>query len=162
MINVKKNNRGFGLVEIIVGLSILAVSFFTLVLVGRNVTKLSFSTTKGLQAAFLLEEGTEVVRSIRDRGWNANLSALSGTTSFAFDTANSRWTVTTTPEIIDGIFYRSVAISPVSRDFSDDIVLSGGTPDPGTKKITVVVSWKTNLATTSLSASTYLTNYFND
>ncbi|HEY4518450.1 MAG TPA: prepilin-type N-terminal cleavage/methylation domain-containing protein [Candidatus Paceibacterota bacterium] len=157
-----KKQGGFGLVEVIIGLSILAISFFSLVLVGRNVTKLTVSTTRSLQADFLLEEGIEATRSIRDRGWSASLSALSGTSSLTFATSPSRWMVTTTPEIIDDIFYRTIAVYPVSRDFNDDIVLAGGTPDPNTKKITTVVSWNTGQATSSISASTYLTNYFND
>ncbi|HEY4483037.1 MAG TPA: prepilin-type N-terminal cleavage/methylation domain-containing protein [Candidatus Paceibacterota bacterium] len=165
MVNVKNGKRGFGLIEILVGLSILSLSFFSLLLVGRNVSRLSASTTRSLQADFLLEEGLEALRSIRDRGWTANIANLSlSSTSYYLDfsTTSSRWTSTTTAGVIDETFWRTFVVSSVSRDASDDITLSGGTVDPNTKKFTVILAWKGVSATTTSSISTYLTNYFND
>lgn len=160
-----KRQRGFGLLEVVVGLSILSLSFFTLLLVGRNVVRLSSNTTRSLQTAFLLEEGMEALRSVRDQGWTSNIANLSlapASYSLTFSTTTSLWLTTTTPEVIDQTFWRTFTISPVSRDTNDDITLSGGTLDPNTKKFTVTLVWRGAVSTTTSSISTYLTNYFND
>ena len=116
MLNVKKSQKGFGLVEIIVGLSILSISFFSLMLVARNISRLSSSTTRSLQSVFLLEEGLEAVRSIRDRGWTANIANLSLSPAkyyLNYSTTTSRWTATTTPQIVDSVFWRTFIIESV-------------------------------------------------
>lgn len=154
----------------------MSVSFFSLMLVGSNVTKLSASTSRSLQASFLLEEGLEAVRSVRDRvGFNALMLMIApipptppGTGYLWFSTSTSQWRIdSATPEVINDIFFRTIVLSPVSRSIvpgstMDDIVTSGGTNDINTKKLTVYVSWRTGPATTTISASTYLTNYFDD
>jgi len=161
MVNLR-NDRGFGVLEIIIGISILSLSFFTLLTVAANMTRLSADVTRSLQANFLVEEGIEAMRSIRDSGWLANFSTLSGSTSLAFASSTPSWNTTTTPEIIGGAFTREVYVSSVARDINNDIVISGGTNDLNTKKVTVSVSWQGSTGTSTRSFATYLTNYFND
>ena len=44
------------------------------------------------------------------------------------------------PETV-GIFARSVVLENVQRDVNSNIVSAGGIEDPGTKKVTVTISW---------------------
>jgi prepilin-type N-terminal cleavage/methylation domain-containing protein len=159
-------NRGFGMLEVLVGLTVLSISFFALLSVSRAMLEASRQTSNMIVADYLLEEGIEAVRSIRDRGWTANISSLSGTTSLAFSIATSspRWNTTSTAEVINGKYWRSVNIASVKRhSTSKDILTDGsGDDDSNTKKITVTVSWMGVAGTTTKSLSTYLTNYFND
>ena len=159
-IEISKYKSGFGLLEVLVGLAILSVSFFALLTVSRGILVSSRETTRNLQASFLLEEGIEALRFIRDQGWTTYITPLSGTSSLAFN-AESGWSTTAPPEVIDVIFLREFGVYDVYRDGDDDIADSG-TLDTNTKKFSVAVSWQGPNGTTTRMVSTYLTNYFND
>ena len=81
MKNFKKISGGFMMVEVIVAISIIVVS----VLAAMSVTQKSiFVSRQALhvkEASFLLEEGAESVRIIRDNSWN-NISALNVGTDY--------------------------------------------------------------------------------
>jgi len=156
-----KLKKGFGLLEVLIGLGILSVAFFALLTVSRSILQVSRAATYSLSADFLLEEGVEAIRSIRDRNWTEDIATLPDNFYLYFDETLSRWESTTTPEVIEGTFTRELAISDVYRDGDDDIAASG-TLDPGTKKFVVTVTWQGTNATTTRSMSVYLTNYFND
>jgi len=66
--------------------------------------------------------------------------------------------VTTTPEIVDGVFWRTVRVYEVMRDMNDDIVSSGGTIDPDTLLLRSDVSWDWRGATSTTGYSAYITN----
>jgi len=111
-----------------------------------------------VKAQLLAEENLEVLRLIRNTGWG-NLSSLPLNTKEYLYFSGSAWSVTTTPEIIDGIFYRSFTVSSVERDSSSDIVSSGGTLDPNTLFASSTVSWLSSNATSSVSYGDYFMNY---
>ncbi|MEK7535474.1 MAG: prepilin-type N-terminal cleavage/methylation domain-containing protein [Patescibacteria group bacterium] len=163
MQNAKLRQKGFGLLEVLVGLTILSVSFFALLVVSRGMLAVSRETAYNLQADYLLEEGVEALRSIRDQNWATYITPLSGTNYLVFEASPiTRWTTTSTPEIIDSFFNRGFVISDVYRDSSSDDIADSGTFDPDTKKFVVSVDWQGRNGTTTRSVSTYLTNYFND
>lgn len=155
MFNVQK---GSGLIEIVIAgaiLSAVSLSFFgTLALLSRFHQK-DMLTIKG---QLLAEEGLEVIRLVKGAGWNT-LSSIPMNESRYFALASSSWAITTTPEIIDGVFARSFQLLPVGRNVSDDIVSSGGTIDSNTLLAQVTVSWFWKDATTSVMYSTYVTNF---
>ena len=144
------------------GISIIFLALFALAMISRGIIVARQQATLALQANFLLEEGAEAIRFIRDDGWTDNISGLSGTNYRAFDadTGTSTWQVSETPETI-GIFTRSFTVSTVKRDTNDDISGSGS-DDPNTRKFDVVVTWPGRAATSTRIVSFYLTNYFND
>jgi hypothetical protein len=111
-----------------------------------------------VKGALLAEEGIEALKFIRNTGWNNFSSIPSGATRYLYF-SGSAWSVTTTPEVIDGVFYRSFSPKSVSRDSSSNIVLSGGTNDPNTLFMTVTVSWSSHNATSTQSYSDYFFNY---
>ena len=115
---------------------------------------------KSAKGAYLAEEGIEAVKIIRDTGWS-NITNLTDNTNYYlyFDTSSSTnniWKATSTASLVDSIFTRIFTLNPVYRDTDGRVVQSGGTLDLHTKKITVSISWKSKIATTTKSLSTYI------
>lgn len=107
------------------------------------------------KAVYLAEEGFEILRTLRTDDWNT-INALTVGDTYFFDIDSSSLAISSTPEVIDGIYYRSFKLTPVYRDGDDDITSSGGSIDPETLGVTVSVSSPTG--TTSLTA--ILTNIY--
>ncbi|MEK9182160.1 MAG: hypothetical protein AAB781_01055 [Patescibacteria group bacterium] len=158
-ISKKPFSKGFGLVEIIIGSTILTVSLIAISTYFQKSLQLSQDSGKTVQASFLLEEGIEAVKFFRDTSW-VNISGLTAGTSYFFQFDGTKWATTSANVFVDGVFERKLTIDNVPRDVNDDIVSSGGTDDPDTKKATVSVSWLGRNGTTTKSISTYITNIF--
>jgi Tfp pilus assembly protein PilV len=151
-------NKGFILIEAIIGVSILAFSLLGVISVGQAFLRLSFQSFQTTQASFLLEEGEEATRALRDESWN-NIGNLTVGTKYYLNFSGGKWSTSTAISKIDNIYYRYVTISNVNRDNTTaDIVNSGGTLDIGTKKITTTVTWNTSMGTSTKTAMVYLTN----
>ena len=154
--------RGFGLLEIIVGVTIISVAFFVLLGVTHNALVLSRETSRSIRAAFLMEEGLEAVRVIRDNGWISQIVPLNVDTEYDLYFNGTTWVSTTTPQTVDEIYRRTFVLRDVYRDASSDIAESG-TIDSGTHKVEVGVGWTSSRGSArSVDASTYITNFFND
>ena len=151
---------GFGLVEIVIGSAIISLALLGVLSVAVNSVRVSEYSLREAQAGYLLLDGGEAVRSMRDISW-ANISGLSTTTTyyltFSTSTATSRFATTSTNIFVDGIFERSFTTKDVFRDGSDNISPTG-TYDAGIRKIKMNVSWWNRGATTTKSAEFYLTN----
>ena len=127
------------IVEVLVAVSIITVSILAAMMVAQKsiyVSRQAFHTT---QAAFLLEEGAEAVRILRDNAWN-NISSLNPGTNYYPTFSGDTWILSSTANTV-GIFTRTVTIANVNRDNTTKDISSAGTNDPGTKLMTVTVSW---------------------
>ncbi len=138
--------KGVSLVEVIVGSAII-VSLVTVVSVYAYFVRTAVANTAKIQATFLVEEGLEAVRCIRDTSWTTNIASLTmGTTYYlSFNTSTNKWSLSTTASSIDSTFTRKVVFSTV---------------DANTKKVVVSVSWSDHGVTNTNSASTYFTSVF--
>lgn len=146
------------LIEVVVGASLIATTLIGLVLLVQLYSRVSRDNTSLIQGSFLIEEGMEGMRSVRDNNWN-NIQNLASTTAYYLLFNNSVFLATTTPQnFIDGRFERLITAGEVYRDADGVIVLSGGTLDSDTKKITASVSWRGSTSTTTQTVSTYLAN----
>jgi type II secretory pathway pseudopilin PulG len=156
--------RGIALIEIIVGVAVVAASFLMLGNIAQLTVRLVDVGTERLQATFLLSEGIEAVRTMRDRGWTENIMPLSATTIYylQFDAVKNEWATTTSAQILDGVFTRSFVLGEVERNAEDDIVSSGGTADSGTRRIDMKVEWDNRGRAYEESISTYITDLFNN
>jgi len=155
--------RGFGLIEVIVGVALITLFLFGVAEVGKLGSRLIDSSGDRLQTAFLLEEGIDALRGIRDTGWSSGIAPLVVDTDYWLVFDGVRWTHSTSSRpFIDGRFDRRFKLSQAQRNASDDIVSSGGTVDPDIRKIAVSVSWQERGATTTMSVSTYITNLFSN
>jgi len=151
--------RGFALIEIVFAAAIVSLSLTGVLSVAQQSLRLSEFSLREAQAAFLLDEGAEAVRGMRDVQWT-NISGLSTSTTYylSFQSgANAGFATTTTNTYLDGIFERSVRVAEVYRDGNDRIA-SSGTLDTGTRKVRVEVSWQNRGATTTRAVELYLSN----
>ena len=149
---------GFGVVEIVIGSALISIALIGLIAVFQSSLVASREAGRKITATFLAEEGMEAVRLMRDRSWT-NISGLSTTTTYYLTFTGGTWATTTVSVSTFGTYYRTIRVSDVSRDVSDDIAGSG-TWDSGTKKITADVSWQKRGATTTISLSSYLADIF--
>lgn len=132
--------KGFMVVEVLIAASIITVSILAAMTVAQKsiyVSRQAFHTT---QAAFLLEEGAENARIARDNTWS-NVAVLNSSEQI-------------------GIFTRTVVTSSVNRDNATKDISSIGTNDPGTKLITVTVSWPEGGTTITKTLQFYITDIF--
>ncbi len=156
----KNKQKGFSLLEVVIGLGILSFIIFGLFSVSELSLRIIHENTKNIQAAFLLEEGIEAIRVLRDSGWQLNIQPLNSSTDYYLEFSGAIWKSTTTNLYIDNIFERKFVFSDVYRNTDDDISDSG-TLDSNAKKVTVYVSWLLpGTGTTTKSISTYLINLF--
>ena len=157
--------QGFGLLEIVIAVSIVSITLFSLSYVFLLGNRLEAQSINKIRANFLAEEGLEAMRFLRDKGWDASLAPLASGTNYylSFVALLSQWSVDSASSgFIDGVFERVVTVEPVFRNSSDDIVTSGGALDPNTKKVNVAVSWGDRGATTTATLSAYLSDVFNN
>ena len=163
MLNVEcyvlHGSRGFVLVEVLIACAIISTITFAIFSGAQKGIGLSNLALHQIQASFLLEEGAESVRAIRDTSWATISNLTLGTTYYlSYDTNLNLWSLTTTPNVVDS-FTRTVVLEAVNRDSTDDISVSG-TNDPRTKKVTVTVSWLEGGKSTSKILSFYLADIF--
>ena len=152
-------NRGFMMVEILVATSIILASVLAIMGVTQKSISISHQSLHESQGSFLLEEGAEAVRIVRDNAWS-NISGLTVGTNYYPTFSGGTWTLSTTANTV-GIFTRQVVLLSVNRDSTtDDIVTSGGVVDDGTKLVTITVSWQEGATTISRELSFYLTDIF--
>ena len=150
-------NKGFMIVEIIVAVAIIIVSVLAAMMVTQKSIYVSRQALHVSQATFLLEEGAEAVRIFRDNAWS-NISSLNVGTNY-YPTFSGTWTVSTTPSTV-GIFTRVITIANVNRDATSGDIATSGVNDPGTKLITITVSWTESGQAMSKTLSFYIMDIF--
>lgn len=154
-------NKGFGLIEIVVGVSIVSICLFGLAAISELSLKSMGEALKSTKASFLLEEGMEAVKILRDAGWSQNLAVITPGEKKYLNFNGAGWQLNSSNLYIDDIFERSFVLENVYRDSNDDITLSG-TLDPDIRKITVSVAWYGRKGTTTKEITGYIANLFNN
>ncbi len=154
-----QKRSGFGMIEMIVGAAVLSTVLLGISTFFQATLKVSNTTKAAIQGDYLLEEGIEAVKLLRDTNYTNNLKTLATGTDHYLLWTGTAWATTTTNTLIDGKFERKFTVANVNRDSTDDIA-SVGTYDPDTKLVTVLVSWSANGATTTRSIATYIINLF--
>ncbi len=145
------------IIEVVIVASIIIVSILTAMSVTQKAIYVSRQALHTSQAAFLLEEGAETVRIIRDNAWS-NISALNVGTDY-YSVFSGSWTLSATPSTV-GIFTRTINIANVNRDASTEDITSSGVNDTGTKLITITVSWTEGGIVVNKTLSFYIMNIF--
>lgn len=158
----KKQKQGSVLLEVVIGAAIMSASLLSLMSVFNMSLRFAEQSIKKTQASFLLEEGMEVVRILRDSGWHDNIESLDTGTPYYLDFSEDKWIAASTADYIDGVFDRVFILNDVYRDSNYDIVDLGGDLDTDTRKITVAISWFDGKGTTKESIHSYITNIFDD
>lgn len=63
------NNKGFTLLELLISIVVISIGVLGTYSVVQQIFSLTFSSSYRLTAAYLAQEGVEVVRNIRDTNW---------------------------------------------------------------------------------------------
>lgn len=158
---ISRKNKGAALIEVVIATALISIITIALVSVTQQSLQLSDRSLKQAQASFLLEEGAEAVKTIRDDSWAAITSVALDTDQYlSFNTGTNKWSLSSTPSTIDNIFTRTVVVSEAFRDGSGDLADSG-TADSSTRKVVVTVSWTASSGSLSKSLSFYVLDLFN-
>ena len=159
---MKNSTEGISIIEILVVISILAVSFASLLGLISFSLSASGILKQRLEADFLAQDAMEAIRNFREETfWGSDgLGTLTAGQEYhpqkiAGDPI--KWTLAQGAENI-GIFTRKAVFGKVFRD-SDDNIASSGTEDLGAKKAVVTVSWQEKGRTHSVELITYFTNW---
>lgn len=135
-------NRGFSLVEVVVGISIFAATVVVFYGTASRALIVSRIASERVQAAYLLEEGAEMLRYLRDQSWANISSPLVGT--YCLDLNNMAVDISAQEPNCTRYagFERTVMLSDICRDASGDITpCPGSTPELEGRKATIVVKW---------------------
>lgn len=148
--------KGFGIIEIIIVIAILAGAMFTFAQMATISLKALREEKKAVEASYLAQEAIEAVRAVRDSGW-ANISSLTAEADYYPQISGSAWVLAGGIETI-GEYSRKIIVSDVSRDPATDDIEASYNPindDPSTQKLTAEVSWGSK----SFTLVTYITNF---
>jgi prepilin-type N-terminal cleavage/methylation domain-containing protein len=155
-----KNKKGMSLIEVIIASAIISISMISITQVYGNFLTLSLANTSKVQSVFLLDEGVEAMKTIRNYSW-ASIGSLATNTNYYLVWQNSRWQATTTPVIIDNQFVRQFTVQNVYRDPTTlNIVYTGGVLNNDSKMINMNVSWNYKGATSTKQTSFYIFNLY--
>lgn len=148
--------RGQSLVEIIIAMGLAAIILPALLTGLVSSREGKAQQAQRTQAVYLLNETVDAVRSVREKGWTG--FAVNGT--FHTATALDSWTLLPGSVVINGLT-QSVIIGDVNRAPSGEIVTSGGSLDPSSKKVDISISWEQPYSS-AVNASLYITRYLNN
>ncbi|MFH1461227.1 MAG: type II secretion system protein [Patescibacteria group bacterium] len=158
---MKKNcqsTKGIGLIEVIVALTIIFISFFSFLTLAQYSLRLQEQSKSKLEAINLTAEAIEATRAVRDENWT-NFASLSLENPYYPIISENKWTLSSVdPGLINGIYARWIIMERVYRDDNDNISDSGA-EDNQTKKITAFVEWNERDQTKQINLITYLTNW---
>jgi Tfp pilus assembly protein PilV len=153
-----KNSKGFLIIEVIMVIFIISISMWAIMSVAQKSIQLSQRSLHSNQATFLLEEGAEATRMIRDATWS-NISSLTVNTDYYLSFSGNTWTLTSNPEIL-GNFSRRIRFSNVNRNTTTGSISSSGSVDAGTKLVSIYVDWFEGGNSTSRVLEFYLSDIF--
>lgn len=154
-----ERGAGFIFLEVVIAIALISIVFITLLGMGFSSLNISASLQQQNQADALAKEEIEAVRAFRDATattWDTTGigSYSTGVAYHALASGNpSSWSLVAGSETIDS-FTRQAVFDRVNRDAAGNIV-SSGTDDPDTRKVTVQVAFGSK----THQLVTYLTNW---
>ena len=86
--------KGFTLVEVVLVASIFSMFVVSLFGYYQKVLEVSKETTRYIHSGFLLEEGVEAMKLLRDESWSSRIAPLSTTTTYYLYWTGSMWSAT--------------------------------------------------------------------
>lgn len=161
-----RTKKAFGLLELVITTGIITVALLAFANATVLFLRASIISAEPQVAAELAQEAIEAVRSLRDTSWNSRIAPLVHGTQYYPVVSASTWTLTTTnPGPIQGKYTRFIVVTSVNRDGggTSNILLSGGTLDQKTKKLTATIQWADEQGVArTYSVITYITNFLNN
>ncbi len=155
---LKNKKKGITIIEVIIATSIVTLSMISISVVYGNFVSLSIKNTDKIQAAFLLDEGVEALKMIRNNSWS-QIASSTPNTDYYLVWYNNIWQSTTTQIVVDNKFIRKYRVRNAYRDGNLNVYESSsyGSNDDNNKIVDLSVNWN-NGATTTKSISFYIFN----
>jgi len=138
--------------------AVLIVSFLTLIVYAQKVSNKNINT---FRANLYLTEMVEALKDLENTSWaSLDINTCEAPSMCHTAVSGGVWSIETGEEALDdGRYIRSINIEEVHRDqlaFPNEIVVSGGVPDVGTKKIIATIAWNSSIGAESESLETYV------
>jgi type II secretory pathway pseudopilin PulG len=153
--NKMKHKNGFLILEILLVMGLLAIILPALLTGLYTARSGKAQQDQRVKAVSVLKEAQEAVKNVRNQDWAT--FAVNGTFHPLVNSGN--WTLVSGATTV-GDFTESVVVSDTNRDTNGNIVTSGGTVDPSTKKVVITVTWAVPYSS-SMSSILYLTRHSN-
>jgi Tfp pilus assembly protein PilV len=154
----KVSKSGFLVIEVLVAVSIITACVLTAMAVAQKSIILSYRSVHTTQAGFLLEEGAEAVRILRDNNWSNIANLVPGTDYYLVFSGNT-WTLSTSPNTV-GKFTRKINFSTVYRDAVSGNISLSGTEDTRSRFVNITVSWNEGSKLLDKQLSFYIMDIF--
>ena len=159
-------NKGFGIVEALIGITIAALLLSAFTTLIWQTIKINNANAKDFKATMYLQELIEISRDLEQTsaGWQtlANTSCNSSSPCYPV-VSGSDWTLVSDPSkqtLENNTYTRWLIIENVQRDpITNEIVTSGGVDDPNTKKVKAEINWNNGFQDKVMKLETYVYNY---
>lgn len=163
MKEMRQGNRGQSLVEVLIATVVGTIMVISAVTLIAPALKSNTDVARTQTAIALGKELLEGVRVWAEADWH-NVTNLATTSAnrYYLNTSSSPFMAATSTETISvstTTYIRYFYVDDVNRDGAGKITTGAGTPDPSTKKVTVVSGYVSG-ATSTLAA--YLTRFRNN
>jgi type II secretory pathway pseudopilin PulG len=136
---IQNISKGISILEVVVSSSIILILVTAIAGAWRTYIVISRISSEKTQAALLIEEASDELIFLRDKGWGSNLSGVPDNVTHYIQWSTTTPTLSTTPSIIGNAFIRTLHFSKVYRDGQQNIS-NTGTDDLRTKKVLITVS----------------------
>lgn len=134
-----KEKKSSALVEILVAITFFILIVGTISLFSIDSVRTSAGTAKKDQANEIIKELVTGINQNKNDVWN-NISDIPLNTPKSVSFVNNKYTIVNGTTVTNGIT-TSFSLSSVYRDGSGNIVTSGGTLDPRSRKVTFTATW---------------------
>jgi len=153
-----KFQLGQTIIELVLAMGIAAIIFPTLLSGFMSTREGRPQQEKRLQAIALLKETEAAVKSFRENDWTA-FASITHDTAYHPEISGTEWVLVSGTQTNNDLT-QSVVMSDVNRNANGDIVTSGGTNDPSTKRIIITISW-TKPQVSNVTSTSYYTRTTN-
>jgi len=153
----KEKYGGFGIVELLIVIGIIGLALAGMVGFGNYALKVNSQIKHRVAAVYLAEEAIEAASIVKDEDWSL-LTALNSGSPYHPAINSGKWVLAAGAENINN-YSRQIILEDVYRDAADNIVSSGGSNDPGSRKITATVSWTNQGQNYQMELVSYLTDW---
>ncbi len=153
--------RGISVIEIVVSAAIIATAVTGIAGAWQLYLKVSNLSNRYAQATMLVEEASEALSVMRDTNWTSTINSLAVNTTYYLYWNGASYTGTTTQQISQNNYIRTIVFQPIVRDANFNIATSG-TTDLKTRKVIITVYPFGSASTTLAQAELLLHNVYNN
>ncbi|MDO8430364.1 MAG: hypothetical protein Q7S72_00015 [Candidatus Taylorbacteria bacterium] len=160
--NATRNSQGISILEVVIAAAIILILTTAIAGAWRSYIVITRISNERTQAALLLEEASDALQFIRDKGWGSNFSTIMLDVPYYLKWNSGTYILdTTAPALIQNIYTRKIVFSDVTRDGQDNISNSG-IVDYDTKKVLISIYTNQTPPEVSIQAEMLIHDVYNN